>query len=115
MLGCGIIEDAVPGQEVPAARAAQQPLNEFEDGGRGYSFEGGRRRGGDDDETNRRDQWSKPADQPDEGWQRSAQPADSGLSPLLGFLLVMATWEAGAPLRCARERTRRERVRFGAD
>lgn len=26
-------------QKVPAARAAQQPLNEIEDGNRGYSFE----------------------------------------------------------------------------
>ncbi|KAL7914785.1 hypothetical protein GGI35DRAFT_158646 [Trichoderma velutinum] len=47
-------------------------------------------------------QWSKPADQPDETWRRSAQSVVSGLFPLLEGLIVMATWEAGAPLRWKR-------------
>ncbi|KAL6700595.1 hypothetical protein J3F84DRAFT_358657, partial [Trichoderma pleuroticola] len=66
-------------------------------------------------ESKQTSQWLRPVDQQDGIWRRSAQPADSGLSPLLGGLLVTATWEAGAPLRVGRERTRQERVRFGAD
>jgi hypothetical protein len=44
-------------------------------------------------------QWSKPVNQRDGIWRRSAQPAVSGLFPLREGLLVMATWEAEAPLR----------------
>lgn len=38
IMGDGVEEEAQR-QKFPAARAAQQPLNEIEDGSRGYSFE----------------------------------------------------------------------------
>lgn len=60
-------------------------------------------------------QWSKSVDQREGIWRRSAQLAVSGLSPLPEDLARdgdVGGWSAASG---GRERTRQERVRFGAD
>lgn len=60
-------------------------------------------------------QWSKPFNQREGIWRRSAQLAASGLSPLREGLARdgdVGGWSAASG---GRERTRQERVRFGAD